>query len=283
MKNLKYNIKSPICFPVLWLHQDTNRWDTTERQQGCYSRALLTPVVLLDLEPSFPVAPKGKITGEKGLELWVQEPCCPILLIESIQGWEVTRLHSPTTKGLHSNIPIALVPDTNGFPGSRAQHEATEGPEVPVCLELSGFCSANTHQPPLLTVITYFLKSSGDTKYPKHPPNIKYHRSWCTECLEMVWVGNVSGYTGLLGSVPHPWLSGEQQKKPSETVCMKKNAGIARQTKRSKIPKLLLGFALALRNFTIKQSLSPSHLQFISQEQLIRQTTSVTVASKPMK
>lgn len=98
----------------------------------------------------------------------------------------MTRIHSPTTKGLHNNIPIALctssrlngAPDTNGFPGSRAQHEATEGPEVTVSVKLSGFCSANNHQPPLLTAITYFLKSSRDTKYPKCPTQYSTPGKW---------------------------------------------------------------------------------------------------------
>lgn len=131
-------------------------------------RHLLRPVVLPDLEPSFPVMPKGKIMGERGLELWVQQPCCPVPPYRAsarLRGDKDPFPNNQRSSQQHSHCYCTSsrlngAPDTNGFPGSRAQHEASEGPEVTVCVKLSGFCSANTHQPSLLTAIMYFLESS---------------------------------------------------------------------------------------------------------------------------
>lgn len=93
--------------------------------------------------------------------------------------------------------------------------------------------------------------------------NIQHQGIGCAERMKMVWVGNVSGYTGLLWSVPHPWLSGEprwplgQQRKQSETkFILKRIQGWQDRQKGAR----LQGCFWALGNFTIKQPLSPSHL-----------------------
>lgn len=84
----------------------------------------------------------------------------------------------------------SLKPDTNGFPGSRPQHEAIESPKVTVC-EFSGFCNANTHDQLLLWAVIYISNcnpgSSWDTKYQKCLTQChKHQESRCTEGLKIV-------------------------------------------------------------------------------------------------
>lgn len=118
---------------------------------GMLPRHLLRPVVLLDLEPSFPAMPKGKDDErERGLELEVQEHSCPNAPLQGQckvkSGKDPVPNHQRSSQQ-HSHCSCTssrLKPDTNGFPGSRTQPEAVGSPEATACVTFSGICYTHT-------------------------------------------------------------------------------------------------------------------------------------------
>lgn len=113
--------------------------------------------VLLGLEPSFPVMPKGKDHGRERVRalgsrsLAAQMPHYRVSA--RLKGGKDPFPNNQRSSEQHSHCSCTssrLKPDTNGFPGSRPQHEAIESPEVTVSVKFSGFCYANTHDQPLL-------------------------------------------------------------------------------------------------------------------------------------